>query len=177
MKGKKNFKILVFLLISILFTSIGYAAISGINLTIGGTAFAKGGEVIVKFSDLNSDIETSSNCLLDSGRFSSCAIINTNILNDRTANFNINGLKGYGDTATVRFKIVNNSEKNVELNIDSILNNNSDYFSVTSNLENNILNSGENTTLAITVKVNKIVDSGSNLSTNVTVTVSPSIIN
>ena len=161
MKGKKNFKILVFLLISILFTSIGYAAISGINLTIGGTAFAKGGEVIVKFSDLNSDIETSSNCLLDSGRFSSCAIINTNILNDRTANFNINGLKGYGDTATVRFKIVNNS----------------DYFSVTSNLENNILNSGENTTLAITVKVNKIVDSGSNLSTNVTVTVSPSIIN
>lgn len=182
MKSRRNFKYLLFLLISVLFISIGYATINGLTLQVSGGAYATPGEVqnLVKFSDLQADIVTSSTCLSDSGVISDCATINASVTNSKTATFNISGLKGYGDIATVQYKIINESQKNISLNISSTINTNSEYFSVTTDLSNGIseiLHADEYTILTIKAKVNKILYTGDLYNTDVTVTISPSVIN
>ena len=180
MKSRKNYKILLFLLISIFCVSIGYATITGISFTIGGTAHAKyDGDVLVKYSNLSSDIETSSSCLSDSGTISNCATINASVTNNKTANFTVSGLKGYGDTATVKYKIINESENRVALNISATTNNNTEYFSLSTSLSNGvgeILNPNESTILTIKTKVSKVLYNGLSQTANVTVTISPSIV-
>lgn len=181
MKSRRNFRYLIFLFISVLFISIGYASINGLKLQISGGAYAKPAEVesLVEFSSLSTDIQTSSSCLSDTGTISNCATIEANVTNSRTANFNISGLKGYGDIAIVNYKIINESDKRVLLNISSTVNTNSEYFTITSELSNGIseiLNAGESTILTIKAKVNKILYTGDLSDTDVTVTISPSVI-
>ena len=178
MKSKENFKILTFLLISILFVSIGYATITGISFEINGSAHAKASdEILVKFSNLSTDIETSSNCLSDSGTINSCATISASVTNDKEATFNISGLKGYGDVATVKYKIINDSEHRVALNIKTTTNSNTEYFSVNTSLSNGnveILNANETTILTIKTKVNKVLYDTNSKTATITVTIEPS---
>lgn len=182
MKSKRNFKILMFLLVSILFISIGYAAITNINFTINGTAHAKYTDtnMSVRFSNLVSDIETSSSCLLDTGTMSNCATISASVTDDKTATFSISGLKGYGDTAIVRYKIINDGTTNVSLNISATTNTNTEYFDVTTNLSNNssteVVNANGTTILTVKAKVKKVITNNANQTSTVTVTISPTVV-
>ena len=138
MRRLRNFKILLFLLISILCISIGYAAISNISLSINGTAHATvDNDMRVKFSSASGDITTSSTCLSDSGTITNCATISASVTSDRVASFTVSGLKGYGDVAIVRYKILNESPNlSALLNISATTNTNSQYFTITTDLSN-----------------------------------------
>lgn len=181
-KRKRELKILSLLIISILFVSIAYAAISGVSFSINGSANAKAGEeLIVKFSNLSTDIETSSACLNDSGVISSCATINASVTSDREATFDISGLKGYGDTATVKYKIINESDNaNALLDITAITNTNNEYFDITTDLDNassKVLNSGNYTILTVKAKVKKVLYTSNSATTTVTINIRASLAN
>ena len=175
MKRTRNFKILLFLLVSIFCISIGYAAISNITLTINGSAHAEvDNDLRVKFSSLANDIETSSTCLSDSGTTTSCATISASVTSDKVASFTISGLKGYGDVAIVRYKILNeSSNSSALLNITATTNTNSEYFTITTDLSNaasQTISAGSYTILTVKAKVNKVLYTSSSQSTTVTVT-------
>ncbi len=181
MKRVRNFKILLFLLISILCISIGYAAISNITLSINGSAHATvDNDLRVKFSSLAADIDTSSTCLSDSGTTTSCATINASVTGDRVASFTVSGLKGYGDVAIVRYKILNESPSlSALLNISATTNTNSEYFTITTDLSNaasQTVAAGGYTILTVKAKVNKVLYTSASQSTTVTVTVNASAV-
>ncbi|MBQ6282845.1 MAG: hypothetical protein IJK66_04875 [Bacilli bacterium] len=181
MRRLRNFKILLFLLISILCISIGYAAISNISLSINGTAHATvDNDMRVKFSSASGDITTSSTCLSDSGTITNCATISASVTSDRVASFTVSGLKGYGDVAIVRYKILNESPNlSALLNISATTNTNSQYFTITTDLSNaasQTVAAGGYTILTVKAKVNKVLYTAASQSTTVTVTINASAV-
>lgn len=70
----------------------------------------------------------------------------------KTASFNFNNMKKRGDLAIVKYKIINDSTEEANLDI-KLTNNNSEYFKVTKKLDKTILESKEITTLTITVEL------------------------
>ena len=182
MNSIKNLNRLVIILILTLFVSIGYASIAGITLNINGGAYAHYESTLdVKFSALSSDIETSSICLSANGTTSDCATINASVTNDRTATFSVSGLKGYGDIAIVRYKIMNVSEDEAAtLNISTTTNTDTEYFTVSTDLnnaQNQVVNSGNYAILTVKVKVNKVLYDMAQKTATITVNVNVSSTN
>lgn len=70
----------------------------------------------------------------------------------KTASFNFNNMKKKGDLAIVKYKIINDSTEDANLDI-KLTNNNSEYFKVTKKLAKTTLKSKEVTTLTITVEL------------------------
>jgi len=160
-KRKQKNYILIFALIAICALGIGYATVNGIPLTIGGNASVSVPDIFeVVFDDVDdtyysTNIEEPSNI-----------VITADIIDDLNAEFDVTGMQGYGDTATVVYSIVNNSTLSSASFSISTANNNTEYFDVTTTLtdsnSNNIatLNSGATGYVSVKVKVKKVSTSG-----------------
>lgn len=143
-----------------------------------GTAHANANsnEFIVKFSSSSSDSEAYSSCLSSNGTITDCAeIYDLSVVSDRVATFDIRGLQGYGDTATIKFKILNESTNgsSASLSVSATTNTNSEYFDLSTELSQSTIAPNQYSILTIKIKVKKVLYTSITQSTNVTVTVTP----
>lgn len=167
MKNKKTLLGLV-LLIAILLLGVGYAAISGYNLTIGGTAGATGNtdNFIVKFTKAT----TGTNCTK--------AEISTSDANARTATMEVSGLTAAGDTATATFEVTNESpELNAILAVTTkeMTGTDASYFTVNAEIADNAESMAPEATrtVTVTVKLNKTVVEDKTATINVVLSATP----
>lgn len=166
MKNKKTI-LGVVLLIAILLLGVGYAAISGYNLTIGGTATASGNtdNFIVKFTKATGDEKCT-------------AEIDSKDANSRTATMEVSGLTTAGDTATATFEVKNESpELNAILAVTTkeMTGTDASYFTVDATIANNDVSMEPNATrtVTVTIKLNKTVVEDKTATINVVLSATP----
>ncbi len=135
------------LLVTIIATSIllglGYAAIQNITLSIEGTATAAADQsnFLVKFTGTPTVSELTK--------------VSANIETNTKATINVTGLNQSGQTATATYEIINqSSDLSADLAV-ATTNSNTEYFTLTSELADTSLTSGESTTVTVTVILTK----------------------
>lgn len=160
MRKRINNRIFILILVSVsmFVLFIGYASINNINLLINGTANSAG----IKSSE---DFKVKFNqVIVDNSLNPEGVTVNGNIVNDHEANFTATGLLGYGDTATIKFAVLNNSTYHSAnlVDRDQIINNNPNYFSIERTIVNSSgseiskINPGDTAYYKIKVKVIKV---------------------
>ena len=144
--SRKKIKVFLFVLISILTISIGYASISAINLLINGngTASVNQNNFKVHFTEAKEITGTTG--------VSGTTIIESN---DTVASFNVTGLSKTGDYAEAVYTVRNDSNgigAEISLNLS---NTNNEYFKVTETILDNKLQAGDETTASVKVEMIK----------------------
>ena len=162
--SRKKIKVFLFVLISILTISIGYASISAINLIINGNATASVNQnnFKVHFTEAKEITGTTG--------VSGTTIIESN---DTIASFNVTGLYKTGDYAEAEYTIKNDSNGiGAEITLN-LTNSNTEYFKVTETILDDKLQAGEETTAKVKVEMIKtpITDA---VSTSITATLTAS---
>ena len=172
---RKEGKLFIGILIAVLVLGIGYAAVTGVNLIINGSATAKAtGEqedFNVHFDNLvstenyitytetaESDSFTQSfvnakEVTAASGETDKGASIT--VSNDQlSADVTVSNMTNVGDTVTLTIPVINESD-GIKANLSaSVVNNNEEYFNVTAEPAINTLNgNGATTTITVTVSV------------------------
>ena len=141
---KKTTKIIIIVfVVALLLLGIGYAAIQNITLNISGTAAADPSQSNFKVMFTGTP-DVSDNTYATAG-----------ITDDTNATIDITGLSSKGDFVVGSYNVKNES---TDLSADlfvSLTNDNSEFFSVTSNFDKSSLVSGETTTLLVTVTLIK----------------------
>lgn len=146
-KRNKQYRIVLFILIFIITLAIGYAAITDVNLLIGGnsTLFVSQSNFNVKFLK-----ETNVSPTLSPSEYG-----NVDVENDTTAILNIKGNLRKKDTVVATYKIKNNSN-GIGARISlQLTNTNSEYFKVIERIEDKELLAGDTTYVSITVEMIK----------------------
>ena len=143
---RKKIKVFLFVLISILTISVGYASISAINMLINGngTASVNQNNFKVHFTEAKEITGTTG--------VSGTTIIESN---DTVASFNVTGLSKTGDYAEAEYTIKNDSAgigAEISLNLS---NTNNEYFKVTETILDNKLQAGDETTASVKVEMIK----------------------
>lgn len=154
---KKGTYVALTVIMAVLLLGIGYAAVSGINLTITGTAAAEydSTQFSVEFTDAVSNNE-----------MGTCSASNTT----NTGSFEVTGLKKTGDRVSFTYTIQNKStELNAKLNTPAIENDNAEYFNITAQYGTGA-NLAPNATDTVTVTVELIKTPVEPVSANGTVT-------
>ncbi len=159
--SRKKIKVFLFVLISILTISIGYASISAINLLINGngTASVNQQNFKVHFTEAKEITGTTG--------VSGTSTIDAQ--DDTKAMFDVTGLTKVGDYAEAVYTVRNDSNGvGAEISL-SVSNSNSEYFKVTETILDNKLQAGEETTAKVKVEMIKtpITDT---VSTSITAT-------
>lgn len=167
MRKKISKKFLIYFLVFILFcvAIISYAQISSINMSVNGNANSTG----IKSTD---DFKVKFNSIIIDNNIQPSGVTVSGTLDgndEHKASFQVTGLTGYQDEATLKFEILNYSTYfSANLTSLDIIDNNtssifsSEYFSVTKELKNNNnetitkINPGESAYLIIKVKVIKV---------------------
>ena len=166
MKRKKNSKIMLGLLIAIIGLGIGYAAISGVNLLINGSASLKAnGDFKVRFvrpdSNETAISDAQENAITISGHNTDGTLMDVtnmdaSITDDTHATFAAGALDEVGEYVEFTYTVVNESE-----GIDAMLsfdiadtNDGENYFEVTKTVNKSVIS--ENETAQVTVKVKLI---------------------
>ena len=159
--SRKKIKVFLFVLISILTISIGYASISAINMLINGngTASVNQNNFKVHF--------TQAQAITGTTGVSGTSTIDAQ--DDTKAMFDVTGLTKVGDYAEAEYTIKNDSAgigAEISLNLS---NTNNEYFKVTETILDNKLQAGEETTAKVKVEMIKtpITDT---VSTSITAT-------
>ena len=163
--SRKKIKVFLFVLISILTISIGYASISAINLLINGngTASVNQNNFKVHF--------TQAQAITGTTGVSGTSTIDAQ--DDTKAMFDVTGLTKVGDYAEAVYTVRNDSNGvGAEISL-SVSNSNSEYFKVTETILDNKLQAGEETTAKVKVEMIKtpITDS---VSTSITASLTAS---
>ena len=179
MKRKsKEGKLFLGILVAVLVLGVGYAAITGVNLLINGSATAKAtatdGDFVVHFDDFVSNgnyITYTENAGSDSftqtfdtvkhitaGSNTTDKSASITVANDRlSADVAVSNMTNVGDKVVLTIPVINESE-GIKADLSTnITNNNSEYFNVTAETATNTLNSnGVTTTITVTVEVVKV---------------------
>ena len=140
---RTNRIILTVVIVAMLVLGVGYAAIQNITLNITGTAAADP-------SQSNFKVMFSGTPTVSDETYVTAAVTN-----DTNATINVEGLTKVGDVASATYTIQNAS---TDLSADlavSTTNDNPEYFTLTSELEETSLVAGEATTLTVTVELTK----------------------
>ena len=167
MKKKKSM-IFLALLVAVFVLGVGYAAVTGVNLTLSGSAAAKAKGLDVAFNG-----STDSDQTVGSG----ATITPTASEHSLTANIAVTNLESVGDTITATYTIENyETDVAASLTTASITNTNSEYFEVTSNIPTSSgtpvsLAAGGTTDLVVTVRLIKTPVTSQYNSTDITVVV------
>ena len=147
MKQRKTF-ITLALIIAVLCLGIAYAAITGITLTINGSAKAVVGDGVVEVEFTDAKAGTNAT-----------VVTNATVENDPTkATFTVEGLKTKGEKATVDFTIENkSSDIPATLGTPTItLGQGGEWFNVTHTYSDTELDIGEEATLTLTIELIKV---------------------
>ena len=144
--SRKKIKVFLFVLISILTISVGYASISAINMLINGngTASVNQNNFKVHFTEAKEITGTTG--------VSGTTIIESN---DTIASFNVTGLTKVGDYAEAKYTVSNDSNTvgaEISLNVTTT---NTEFFKVTETIDDNKLQAGEETTATVKVEMIK----------------------
>ena len=141
---RKTNKIILFtLIIVVLLLGVGYAAIQNVTLNITGTAAADPSQSNFKVMFTGTPVVSDSN------------YVTATITDDTKATLNVSGLTTKGQTVTVEYLVQNIS---TDLSSDlavSVVNSNTEYFRITSELAKTSLTAGEVTTLTLTIELIK----------------------
>jgi len=178
-KDKKEGRLFLGILVAVVALGVGYAAISGVNLLINGSATAKASgqqeDFKVHFDDLTSQgiymtyteeagedsftpsFDTAKHVTATTGESNKTASIT--VANDQmSADVAVSNLTTVGDTVTFTIPVINESD-GVKANITAaVTNNNEEYFNVTATPTTaTLLNDGGATTnVTVTVSVVKV---------------------
>ena len=180
-KNKKEGRLFIGILVAVIALGVGYAAISGVNLFINGSATAKASgqqeDFKVHFDDLTSSgnymtyteeaavdsftqtFDTAKHVTATTGETNKTASIT--IANDQlSADVAVSNLTTIGDTVTFTIPVINESD-GVKANITAaVTNNNEEYFNVTATPTTatpTLLNdNGATTNVTVTVSVVKV---------------------
>ena len=179
MKRKsKEGKLFLGIIVAVLILGVGYAAITGVNLLINGSATAKAtatdGDFVVHFDDFVSNgnyITYTENAGSDSftqtfdtvkhitaGSNTTDKSASITLSDDRlSADVTVSNMTNVGDTVRLTIPVINESD-GIKAGLSTeITNNNSEYFNVTAETATNTLNSnGATTTITVTVEVVKV---------------------
>lgn len=155
-------------LIAILVLGIGYAAVSGVDLLVNGTAN-------VKVDDANFKVhyDQSANPTITMGDgVVNTATVTATYTDDLHATINVDGFTKRGDKVTVVYTIVNESEDiDATLSSPEIGEFDTEYFNVTATLgKEELAKGGDTTTLTVVVEAIK-TPTVDDVSTNINITV------
>ena len=165
MKNKKSLLSLVILAL-VLILGVGYAVVSSVDLTIGGTAG-------VKSADLNVDIES-----VQDTKTSGATINHTLTQHANKDTFTITDMV-LNETVTMEYTIKNH-ETDVAATIAegvALTNSNSQYFDVTYKINEANIPAGGTTTVTVTVKLIKTPVTAAQGETEVSLTLAASPVN
>lgn len=163
MKNKKS--LLSFCLLAlVLILGVGYAVVSSVNLDISGTAKVKGTDLKVSFNGTTT--------VSDADKVTATA---TN--RSLSANIAVTDLT-LGESVTATYTIQNEeTDVNAEVIKASIVNDKTDYFVVTTDVDSSAktITAGGTTTVTVTVKLAKtpVLDTDSTANITVNLTASP----
>ncbi|MBR3614952.1 MAG: hypothetical protein IKL55_07240 [Clostridia bacterium] len=141
---KRTSKIIIaIIIVAVLLLGIGYAAIQNITLTIAGTAAADP-------SQSNFKVMFSGTPTVSDDTYVTAAVTD-----DTNATINVEGLTKKGDVVSATYTVQNAStDLSADLSV-ATTNNNTEYFTLSSELEKTSLVAGEATTLTVTVELTK----------------------
>ena len=140
---KTNKVIIISVIVAVLLLGIGYAAIQNITLNIAGTAAANPSQSNFKVMFSGAPVVSDS------------TYVTAAITDDTNATINVEGLTKKGDVVTATYTVQNASE---DLSADlavSTTNDNTEYFSLSSEIAQTSLIAGEATTLTVTAELTK----------------------
>lgn len=163
MKKRGHGNLFIGLLVAVIALGVGYAAITAIPLIINGSATAKASatdaDFVVHFDDFTSGTNylsytetTSTTGSLTqsvvsarevSGTFtgSDKAVSTTVAADQMSADVTVSNLENVGDTFTIKIPVINESDEiGANLSVD-VTNSNTDYFTVTSSLDDDLISS------------------------------------
>ena len=147
MKNKKNIKIIIFFLVTIIVLGIGYASISSINLFINGNATAS-------VSDTNFNVHFTGTPSLG-GNVTPTGEASISQQDNKVALFDVGGMNKVGDYVIATYTIINEST-GVGADITlKLTNSNSEYFKVTEIINDSQLQAGDTTSATIKVEMVK----------------------
>lgn len=179
-KNKKEGRLFLGILIAVIALGVGYAAISGVNLLINGSATAKASgeqeDFKVHFDNLTSEgnyitytetaaadsftptFDTAKHVTAAAGESNKTASIT--VANDQlSADVAVSNLTTVGDTVTFTIPVINESD-GIKANIAASVtnNNNEEYFNVTATptTETQLAGNGATTNVTVTVRVVKV---------------------
>ena len=141
--SKTNKIVIMAVLAAILLLGIGYAAIQNIALNISGTAAADPSQENFKVM------------FTGTPEVSDSTYVTAGITNDTNATINVSGLTKKGEKVSATYTVQNTS---TDLSADLLLattNSNTEYFTISSNLDKTSLTAGEATTVTVTAELIK----------------------
>ena len=140
---KTNKIILTIIILSMLLLGIGYAAIQNVTLNITGTVSADPSQSNFKVM------------FVGTPTVSNEAYVTAAITDDTNATINVEGLTLKGQTVSATYNVQNvSTDLSADLSL-STTNNNTEYFTISSELEKTSLVAGEVTTVTVTVELTK----------------------
>ena len=166
MRRKKKSRMMLGLLIAVIALGVGYAAITGVNILVNGSASLKAnGDFRVRFvrpesSETAIDNPTE-NAITISGYNADESAMNVSgmsasITDDTHATFQVGALDEVGEYVDFTYTVVNESDEGIdaELSLEVADENElSDYFLITKSIGKNRITSNETTTLTLRVKL------------------------
>ncbi len=177
-KNKKEGRLFLGILIAVITLGVGYAAITGVNLIINGSATAKASgqqsDFIVHFDDLTNEgnyityteeagIDTFSQSFVNSKNVTAASSTTTKeasitvASNQLSADVSVSNLTAVGDTVTFTLPVVNLSD-GISANLSTeVTNNSQEYFNVVATPAIDTLGgNGATTTVTVTVSAIKV---------------------
>ena len=166
MKRRKNSKIMLGLLIAVVALGVGYAAITGVNLLINGSASIKSnGNFSVRFvrpiaSETAID-NAQENAITISGYNADESAMNVSemsasVTDDTHATFAVGALDEVGESVDFTYTVVNESDEGIDAALSLEVadeNDLADYFEITKSVGKNKIASNETTTVTVRVKL------------------------
>jgi len=166
MKRRKNSKIMLGLLIAVIALGVGYAAISGVNLLINGSAsITANGDFKVRFvKPLSSETAIDNpvdNAITISGHNADesamdVSEMSASVTDDTHATFAVGALDTVGEYVDFTYTVVNESDEGIDAALSLEVadeNDLADYFEITKSVGKNKIAPNETTTVTVTVKL------------------------
>lgn len=141
---KKRSMIVLAIFVAVLVLGVGYAAITGVTLTINGTASTTNRDLAVSFTDATS---------VNAGS-TGATVVATAVDGELEADLTVTGLSAVGQSVTATYTIQNEEEDlNAVISLGTVDNPGSDFFEVTTSLDNTDMTIAKEDTDTVTITV------------------------
>lgn len=168
---KKNNRLVLGLVALVLFLGVGYAVVSGVDLTISGTASTVTTDLDVFFTG---DTETDTTGATRDGATENPATVTATATEEGlTATIAVTNLEKVGDTVTATYTIKNNEDSlSASILKSTITQTKNTYFKVTTSVDTNplVLTHGATGNVTVTVELIKVPVESTDCTDNIEIT-------